>query len=394
MLKDTHDYIEGCLTCAKHGTALRSKTLSKFLVSSPNEVWGIDFIGPFPKAEKSKYRYILLIVDYFTRFVWTYPCVTNNSEETIQFLGEIFEKEGIPVGIYADEGPHFQKATREFCRKAGVVWIPALVAAKRSVGMVEKANDLLQRVLVKGGDSSDWSLRFNRSTFLLNRREMAYLGFSPFELHRGYLPESTLSSSFPSHQRHILAARLENIGPDFFEGFTPPPDDHVNAAIARVLSLQEQFDKVRVLTSIARERQKARFDRGVKQRAFHPGQLVMLYDGSLAKKKLRPSWRGPFVITGPGGDHGRSFKVRQIDGSPILRTYHGDHLKVFRLREGYLRTGEEETLPTYQNIRLGKAYHKLPKLTRHRPGVLGDLFEYTSGIMELFSETEQVLEAS
>ncbi|KAI0995222.1 hypothetical protein K3495_g12960, partial [Podosphaera aphanis] len=210
MLKDTHDYIEGCLTCAKHGTALRSKTLSKFLwITSP---------------VSSGHTPALPII-----------------RKTIQFLGEIFEKEGIPVGIYADEGPHFQKATREFCRKAGVVWIPAPVAAKRSVGMVEKANDLLQRVLVKGGDSSDWSLRLNRSTFLLNRREIAYLGFSPFELHRGYLPESTLSSSFPSRQRHILAARLENIGPDFFEGFTPPPDDHVNAAIARVLSLQEQF---------------------------------------------------------------------------------------------------------------------------------------------------------
>ncbi|KAI1007083.1 hypothetical protein K3495_g1139 [Podosphaera aphanis] len=196
-LKDVTDYIGGCLTCAKHDTALRSKTLSKFLVASPNEVWGNDFMGPFPKAEKSNHQYILL-VDYFTRHVWTYPCIKNNSEETIRCLKSIFGKEGIPVGIYADEGPHFQKATRESCEEAGVVWILVPVAAKRSVGMVEKANDLLQIFLVKGGDSSTWPFRLAKSTLDLNRREVAHLGFSPFELHRGYLPETTLSSSFPS----------------------------------------------------------------------------------------------------------------------------------------------------------------------------------------------------
>ncbi|KAI1005510.1 hypothetical protein K3495_g2709 [Podosphaera aphanis] len=201
MLKDVTDYIGGYLTFAKQGTALKSKTLSKFLVASPNEVWGIDFMGPFPKAEKSNHQYILLLVDYFTR---------------------IFGTEDIPVGIYADEGPHFQKATREFCEEAGVVWIPAPVAAKRSVGMVEKANDLLQRVLIKGGDSSTWPLKLAKSTFDLNRREVAHLGFSTFELRRGYLTETTLSSSFPSQSWHSLATKLKEIEPGFFEGFTPP----------------------------------------------------------------------------------------------------------------------------------------------------------------------------
>ncbi|KAI0993881.1 hypothetical protein K3495_g14303 [Podosphaera aphanis] len=289
MLKNVTDYIEGCLTCAKYGTALRSKTLSKFLVSSPNEVWGIEFIGPFPKAENSKHRYILLLIDYFTRFVWTYPCVTNNSAETIECLKDIFEKEGVPVGIYADEGPHFQKATQEFCKEMGVVWIPAPVAAKRSVGMVEKANDLLQRVLVKDGNPLTWPNRLTRSTFHLNRREIAHLGFSPFELHKGHCPEGVLDTSFPSYHRHTLTTKLKQISPEVFQDFTPPLDEHLEAAVARVLSLQQKFEEARMLTAATRERQKDRFDRGVKQRSFHPGQLVMLYDGVSAKKKLRPS---------------------------------------------------------------------------------------------------------
>ena len=87
----------------------------------------------------------------------------------------------------------------------------------------------------------------------------------------------------------------------------------------------------------------------------------MLYDHRQAGKKLRPTWRGPFVVMSFGGDMGKSYRLRQINGVPIPRHFHGDSLKIFRLRDGYLLTGEEETLPIFQNIRLGSASFKLPK---------------------------------
>ena len=78
----------------------------------------------------------------------------------------------------------------------------------------------------------------------------------------------------------------------------------------------------------------------------------MLCDHRSSKKKLRPSWRGPFIVTGHGGTHSRSYTLRQIDGTPIPRTYHIDQPKLFKLREGRLVTGKELSLPTCQNIRL------------------------------------------
>ena len=70
------------------------------------------------------------------------------------------------------------------------------------------------------------------------------------------------------------------------------------------------------------------------------------------------------MVVGFGGDMGRSYKLRQIRGEMIPRHYHGDSLKRFRLREGYLVTGEEESLPVFQKIRLGKASFKLPRNLR------------------------------
>lgn len=103
---------------------------------------------------------------------------------------------------------------------------------------------------------------------------------------------------------------------------------------------------------------------------FAPGDLVLLYDQKESGKKLQAKWRGPFVITGFGGDIERSYIIRQIDGIKITRHYHGDFLKKFRLRKGYLRALYEEEPPIYQNIRLERAVFKVPKAVRTIRGKL------------------------
>ncbi len=73
----------------------------------------------------------------------------------------------------------------------------------------------------------------------------------------------------------------------------------------------------------------------------------MLYDSKSAKKTLHPSYRGPFVVTGFGGSHGRSYTLRQINGEAIPRIYYADHLKLFKFRQGHLVTGTKEQFPAY-----------------------------------------------
>ena len=159
IIKDTVDYISGCLKCAEYGTALRSQTLSAVAVSTPMELLGIDFVGPFPSFPNADPnvpgKYVLVIVDYFSRFIWTYPCTTDDQKETINALEDLFNREGRPVGIYADPGPHFGKATQDYAKQHGVLWITSPSGAKKSTGMVEKANDLYQRVLQKSGEPRD-----------------------------------------------------------------------------------------------------------------------------------------------------------------------------------------------------------------------------------------------
>ncbi|KAI0999016.1 hypothetical protein K3495_g9180 [Podosphaera aphanis] len=113
-------------------------------------------------------------------------------------------------------------------------------------------------------------------------------------------------------------------------------------------NLDVERDKVRHKDSLRRQLQKSRHDLGVSQRiSYSPGDLVMLYDHSAAKRKLCPAYRGTFVISGLAGDYGKSYTLRQVNGEPIRNTFHGDQLRPFRLREGYLVTGEELGIKVY-----------------------------------------------
>lgn len=102
---------------------------------------------------------------------------------------------------------------------------------------------------------------------------------------------------------------------------------------------------MRQLTTEKKERGAARYDAGVTRTFREVGLLVMVYQKRTVK--LEPQWRGPFRIVGLGGTRGVSWRISQLNGRGIRGTYHGDHLKPFRPRQGYLFNGE----PPYQRAK-------------------------------------------
>ncbi|POS82348.1 hypothetical protein EPUL_005422, partial [Erysiphe pulchra] len=275
------------------------------------------------------------------------------------FDNQIFEKFGTPVGIYMDPGPHFGKKTRRFAEEKGIIWCNSPVAAKKAVGMIEKAVDILQRILKKITlEPKRWPNFVAKATLEMNSREIAHLSHSPAQIFLGFIPTSSLGVAFPGDRRTGLVAALKaDLSRAFLED-----DEHLDLVIKYVQERSNIQDKVLERSNIVKERTAEKYNLGIRRpENFNPGDLVMLFDHRQSGKKLLPTWRGPFVINGFGGDMGKSYEIRQISGSKIPRHYHGDSLKRFRMREGYLATGMEEKLPVYQNIRLGRAIFRLPK---------------------------------
>jgi hypothetical protein len=70
------------------------------------DVWGIDFMGLFPKFEGCEY--ILVIVDYVSKWVEALPRRAMDALDSKKMFHEvIFPRFGVPLIVIIDGGLHF-----------------------------------------------------------------------------------------------------------------------------------------------------------------------------------------------------------------------------------------------------------------------------------------------
>ncbi|GJY72404.1 reverse transcriptase domain-containing protein [Tanacetum coccineum] len=69
------------------------------------DVWGIDFMGPFPSLRGNKY--ILKAVDYLSKWVEANALPTNDARVVVKFLKSLFAQFGTPRAIISDRGTYF-----------------------------------------------------------------------------------------------------------------------------------------------------------------------------------------------------------------------------------------------------------------------------------------------
>jgi hypothetical protein len=80
--------------------------LNPILIIEIFDVWGIDFMGPFPSSYGN--LFILVAVDYVSKWVEAKACKTNDHKVVVQFLKDnIFTRFGTPRAIISDGGKHF-----------------------------------------------------------------------------------------------------------------------------------------------------------------------------------------------------------------------------------------------------------------------------------------------
>ena len=82
--------------------------LQGILVVQIFDVWGIDFMGPFPSSFGNSY--ILIAVDYVSKWVEASACPRNDAITVVRFIQRnILSRFGAPKTIISNEGSHFAK---------------------------------------------------------------------------------------------------------------------------------------------------------------------------------------------------------------------------------------------------------------------------------------------
>nr|GEZ36197.1 reverse transcriptase domain-containing protein [Tanacetum cinerariifolium] len=107
IYKDAFELVKRCDSCQRQGKISQKDEMlqNSIQVCEIFDVWGIDFMGPFPSSKGNKY--ILVTVDYLLKWVEAKALPTNDARVVVKFLKSLFFRFGTPKEIISDIGTHF-----------------------------------------------------------------------------------------------------------------------------------------------------------------------------------------------------------------------------------------------------------------------------------------------
>nr|GFA98874.1 reverse transcriptase domain-containing protein [Tanacetum cinerariifolium] len=107
IYKDAFELVKRCDSCQRQGKISQKDEMpqNSIQVCEIFDVWGIDFMGPFPSSKGNKY--ILVAVDYLSKWVEAKALPTNDAQVVVKFLKSLFSLFGTPKAIISDRGTYF-----------------------------------------------------------------------------------------------------------------------------------------------------------------------------------------------------------------------------------------------------------------------------------------------
>ena len=280
------EYVSQCLTCQQ----VRDKPgdvrfyLKNIQSGYFNELVQYDHMKLCPTDDGN--TGILVIIDHFSKFDEAIPCSHNEYDAITTFrllLQKWFARHCTPTRMQSDNAPNLTaEVSNEFMKASQVTKVTSTAGHPRTQGSVERQNRTLLTLLrvFCSRRMHDWDQHLDEVLGAYNSTRHATTGFSPYMVTRGtekaipltYLYPEFATQSFPTHDAYV---------------------DHV---LARQQEIQ---DLVRSNTHQAQLRQKLKYDRAIRAKAYAKGDLVWVFCRYVPQKgspKLLRAWRGPHRV--------------------------------------------------------------------------------------------------
>ena len=285
MKVDVTNWIKQCEFCGGRKRPSRKPfgKLRKYIAGAPLDRIATDILGPFPVTECGN-KYILVVMDQFTKFVEVYA-LSDQTAETVarKIVFEFISRYGVPLELHSDQGKNFESNLfKEICRLLEIHKTRTTAFHPASNGMVERFNHTLVNMICtyvnENQDNWDQYLNFVTSAYRACQHEST--GFTPNMLMFGREVNMPIALE--------LGIRSED----------------ENCTVEFVCQLRERlheiYEKVRESLGNSFKRQSKNHDSRISKHSFAPGDLVYTLDSTRIigrSPKLKTAvWKGPHVI--------------------------------------------------------------------------------------------------
>jgi hypothetical protein len=282
----------------------------------PFAKWGIDFMTCHPHSVRG-HGYIIVAIDYFTKWSEAMPTFENTGKTTTLFLfNHVIARFGVPQAIITDHGSHFRNfMMSKLTENLGLRHdnsMPYYPQANRQVEVINKVLITMLRKMI-GIHKTSWHKMLFSALWEYRTSVKSTTGFTPFRLVYGVEAILLIECEIPSLK--LVVELLPN---------TSAEEEH----LLYLMQLDETRRDATLVIEAQKKRVKVQYDKHVKPRVFFEGYLVLLYEqyrDMLGAGKFKSMWRGPYIVQRVL-EKG-TYELVDYDGIPLSEPRNGLYLK-------------------------------------------------------------------
>ena len=280
---EVHDWCNTCAVCARRktqGPKAKAK-LCPVTVNAPLELVAMDILGPLPEVSIAGNSYVLVIGDYFTKWMEVYP-IPNQDAITVanKLVNEFICRFSVPKQLHSDQGAQFEsRVISEICKLLHIDKTRTTPYHPQSDGLIERFNCTLVQMLATCADTYpfDWEDYVKKVCMAYNISTQSSTHHSPFFLmfgKRAQLPIDVMYG-LPEHSASSVPQYVTNLTNTLKEAFA---------------------DACKNITT-HQERQAEVYNKRIHGRPYVIGDLVWLFNPVVPRgsfKKFHKPWTGPY----------------------------------------------------------------------------------------------------
>ena len=285
MSQDCSLYVHSCVNCStqKKANLTARAPLINYQAGNPLDRVHIDILGPFP-ISRSGNRYVLMLIDQFTRWLEAYPLPDQTAEQVARVVVDQFiARFGSPLYIHSDQGRNFESDLfGSVCELLDIAKIRTTPTHPASNGQVERYNTILLALIRChiDGASDKWDEAVPLLAGAIRSMQNRHTGMTANMLMLGREVRRPISLAYSFNELVPQSCPHEYVK-ELLKNF------HEVHHLAR--------DKLKTAMKI----QKQAYDTKIREADFHVGDLVYRRNLLLKKgdsRKLAPPWVGPFLV--------------------------------------------------------------------------------------------------